>query len=172
MKIEFTLNGEVMDVEVPPDLTLLDMIRDYLKLTGTKCGCNIGECGACSVILNGKLVKSCMIQAQRVNGCSIVTIEGVHAPDGGPNDLQQAFLRHGATQCGYCTPGMILAGEALLAKNQTPSQEDIKKAISGNLCRCTGYQQIIDAIAETAQQRLANHGNKIQQSSINSGGDR
>lgn len=153
MDLEFTLNGRPITVTVDPDLKLVHLLRDELGLTGTKISCEIGICGACSVLLDGALVKSCTLPVLRVAGRSVVTIEGVHAPDGGPNDLQQAFLEHGATQCGYCTPGMVLAGEALLLHNPQPTREEIRRAIAGNLCRCTGYQQIVDAIESTAQVR-------------------
>ncbi|HEY3345299.1 MAG TPA: (2Fe-2S)-binding protein [Anaerolineaceae bacterium] len=153
MKTEFFLNGEKVNVEAPADLPLLNLLRDVLGLTGTKCGCEIGECGACSVILDGRLVNSCLTLAAQVDGRRLVTIEGLHAPDGGPNDLQQAFIDCGAVQCGYCTPGMLLAGEALLAKNHQPTRLEIREAIAGNLCRCTGYQQIVDAIQATAAHR-------------------
>jgi len=153
MKIEFTVNGAPVSVEVPANATLLSVLRDVLGLTGTKEGCGIGECGACSVLLDGHLVNSCLILAPQAGGRQIVTIEGVRAADGGPNDLQQAFIDYGAVQCGYCIPGMILAGEALLAANPRPSRGDIREAIAGNLCRCTGYQQIVDAIQATALRR-------------------
>jgi carbon-monoxide dehydrogenase small subunit len=153
MKINFTLNGSLVSIDIPANITLLTLLRDYLGLTGTKSGCEVGDCGACSVILNGKLVNSCMVIAPQVNGCSITTIEGIHDPDGGPTDLQKAFVEHGAVQCGYCTPGMIMASEALLARTLTPTEEEIRFAIAGNLCRCTGYQQIIEAIDATARSR-------------------
>ena len=165
MKIEFTLNGSPVEIDVPPDTTLLRALRDHLGLTGAKPGCEIGECGACSVILRDelapdggdepvpRLVNSCLLLAPQVDGCRVTTIEGIHAPDGGPDDLQQAFLEFGAVQCGYCTPGMVLAGEALLACNPCPTRQEIREAIAGNLCRCTGYQQIVDAIEATAARR-------------------
>ena len=123
-------------------------------MTGTKNGCEHGDCGACSVIVDGKLEKSCLYPARSLDGKEVLTIEGVSNPDGTPSDLQQAFLDAGATQCGYCTPGMIMAGEALLLKNNNPTRQDIREAISENLCRCTGYQQIVDAIQTTAKSRL------------------
>jgi aerobic carbon-monoxide dehydrogenase small subunit len=153
MKIEFLLNGQPVTVEAPGSQTLLKLLRDTLGLTGSKPGCEIGECGACSVLLDGEVVNSCLVLAAQVNGRKLVTIEGVHAPDGGPNDLQQALVEQGAVQCGYCTPGMVLAGEALLARTLTPSTDEIRAAISGNLCRCTGYHQIVNAIEATARQR-------------------
>jgi carbon-monoxide dehydrogenase small subunit len=153
MKIEFAVNGAPVSVEAPANATLLNVLRDVLGLTGTKEGCGIGECGACSVLLDGRLVNACLILAPQAGGRQVVTIEGVHASDGGPNDLQQAFIDYGAVQCGYCIPGMILAGESLLAANPRPSRSDIREAIAGNLCRCTGYQQIVDAIQATASHR-------------------
>jgi len=159
MKMTFNLNGNPVSVEAPADSTLLTVLRDYLGMTGTKEGCNIGECGACSVLLDGRLVNSCLTLAAQAQGRTVVTIEGVRAPDGGPNDLQEAFIQYGAVQCGFCIPGMVLAGEALLAANPRPSRIQIREAIAGNLCRCTGYQQIVDAIQATASQRLgrSNH---------------
>jgi carbon-monoxide dehydrogenase small subunit len=122
-------------------------------MTGTKEGCGVGECGACSVLLDGELVNACLILAAQANGRRVVTIEGIRGPDGGPNDLQQAFIDYGAVQCGFCIPGMVLAGEALLARNPRPSRMEIRRAIAGNLCRCTGYIQIVDAIEATARRR-------------------
>jgi len=153
MNIEFTLNGHPTSVEAPADISLLHLLRDYIGLTGTKEGCGVGVCGACSVLLDGQLVNSCLVLAPQAGGREVVTIEGVRGADGGPNDLQQNFIDHGAVQCGYCIPGMVLAGEALLAKSLTPSRAEIREAIAGNLCRCTGYQQIVDAIEITAIDR-------------------
>jgi carbon-monoxide dehydrogenase small subunit len=156
MKFTFTLNGAPVEVDTPADHTLLSLLRDQLGLTGTKSGCEVGECGACSVLLDGRLVNACMVLAPQAGGREVVTIEGVRGPDGGPNDLQQAFIDHGAVQCGYCIPGMVLAGEALLARNPRPSRADIREGIAGNLCRCTGYQQMVDAIEATAAKRQEN----------------
>lgn len=153
MKINFTLNGNFVSIDTPANITLLTLLRDYLGMTGTKVGCEVGECGACSVILDGKVVNSCMMMAPQVDGRSVTTIEGIHDPNGGPNDLQQAFVEHGAVQCGYCTPGMVMASEALLARTLTPTEEEIRNAIAGNLCRCTGYQQIVEAVDATAKTR-------------------
>jgi carbon-monoxide dehydrogenase small subunit len=153
MRIEFTLNETPVRVEAPADKSLLNMLREDLGLTGTKEGCDVGECGACSVLLDGRLVNSCLTLAAQACGRSVVTIEGIRGPEGGPNDLQQSFNDHGAVQCGYCTPGMLLAGEALLMENHRPSRSDIREAIAGNLCRCTGYQQIVDAVQATAARR-------------------
>jgi aerobic-type carbon monoxide dehydrogenase small subunit (CoxS/CutS family) len=153
MKINFELNGKPVLVDAPANLTLVTLLRDHLGLTGTKIGCEVGECGACSIIFDGKVVNSCMMLAPQANGHSIITIEGIHSADDGPNDLQQSLIEHGAVQCGYCTPGMVMAGEALLARTLTPTIEDIQMAIAGNLCRCTGYQQIEEAIMATARSR-------------------
>ncbi len=163
MRLEFRLNGELVGVDAPADASLLTVLRDYLGMTGTKEGCGIGECGACSVSLDGVLVNSCLTLAAQASGRQVVTIEGVRGPDGGPNDLQQAFIDHGAVQCGFCTPGMILAGEALLAANPNPTRAEIREAIAGNLCRCTGYKQIVDAIEVTARQRQGNPPTKAGQ---------
>ena len=156
MNIFLTLNGAPVSVDAPADISLLKLLRDYLNLTGTKEGCDIGECGACSVLLDGKLVNSCLVLAPQASGRQVITIEGIHAADGSPNDLQQAFIDYGAVQCGYCIPGMVLAGEALLARNLAPTRGEIRTAIAGNLFRCTGYQQIVDAIEVTAKSRQGN----------------
>jgi len=153
MKIDFVLNGQPVAVEAPASQTLLQLLREGLGLTGSKPGCEIGECGACSVLLDGEVVNACLTLAPQVQGRSLVTIEGIHAADGGPNDLQVALVAAGAVQCGYCTPGMVMAGEALLARTLTPSRDEIQAAIAGNLCRCTGYHQIVAAIEATARQR-------------------
>lgn len=153
MKLSFEINGAQVNLEAPANWTLLQVLRDCLNLTGTKEGCGIGECGACSVLLDGRLVNSCLTLAAQANGRKVVTIEGIRGAEGGPNDLQQAYINYGAVQCGFCTPGMVLAGEALLAHNPDPSRVEIRQAIAGNLCRCTGYQQIVDAIEATASSR-------------------
>jgi aerobic-type carbon monoxide dehydrogenase small subunit (CoxS/CutS family) len=153
MKINFQLNNSQVSLDVPESMNLLALLRDSLQLMGTKEGCGIGECGACSVLLDGKLVNSCLVLAPQVDGREVVTIEGIAEPGGRPNDLQQAFIDQGAVQCGFCIPGMVLAGEALLRKNLHPSRKEIRQAIAGNLCRCTGYQQIVDAIQVTALRR-------------------
>ena len=153
MKISFTLNDWPVSVEAPPHVTLLSLLRDYLNLTGTKEGCDIGECGACSVLLDGRVVNSCLVLAAQVGGRQVVTVEGLRRPDGTMSDLQAAFVKYGAVQCGYCTPGLIIAGEALLRSNPAPTRDEIRDGVAGNLCRCTGYQQIVDAIEQTARQR-------------------
>jgi carbon-monoxide dehydrogenase small subunit len=153
MKMNLTVNGDIVSIDAPADASLLVLLRDYLGLTGTKEGCDIGECGACSVLLDGRLVNSCLVLAAQAGGREVTTIEGIHGPDGRPDDLQQAFIDYGAVQCGFCIPGMVLAGEALLSTHPAPTRSEIRQAIAGNLCRCTGYQQIVDAIQATAQKR-------------------
>lgn len=153
MKIQFTLNEKPVSANVNEDTLLLSLLRETFGMTGTKQSCEIGECGACSVILDNQLVNSCLVLAVQVDGRKVTTIEGIRAEDGGPNDLQQNFIKYGAVQCGFCTPGMILAGETLLAETTHPTRDQIRLALSGNLCRCTGYQQIVDAIEATANER-------------------
>lgn len=153
MLIEFTLNHKPVAVEAPPDITLLTLLRDHLNLTGAKEGCSVGECGACAVIMDGRLVNSCLVLAPQAAGRDIITIEGIRGPDGGPNDMQENFITYGAVQCGICIPGMVVAGEALLMHNPRPTRAEIRTALAGNLCRCTGYQQIVDAIEATAAGR-------------------
>lgn len=154
MLINFLLNHKPVSVDVPPDITLLTLLRDHFKMTGTKEACEVGECGACSVLLDGELVNSCLVAAPSVMGREVITIEGIHAEDGGPNDLQRNFITKGAVQCGFCIPGMVLAGEALLSIKSDPSRLEIREALAGNLCRCTGYMQIVDAIETTAKERV------------------
>jgi aerobic-type carbon monoxide dehydrogenase small subunit (CoxS/CutS family) len=160
MSIEFLLNGKSTRVETTNNINLLGLLREELGLTGTKCGCDTGDCGVCAILLDGRLVYSCLVPVSKLEGHQVITIEGIHNPDGGLSDLQEAFLRHGAVQCGYCIPAMILAGEALLRKNLDPKRSEIREGISGVLCRCTGYQQIVDAIEETARNRQTASQNK------------
>ncbi len=143
--ISFTLNGEERTVEIQPFETLAYVLRERLGLTGTKVGCEEGECGACTVIVNGKAVTSCIYPAMKVDGAKVETIEGLASGEK-LHPIQEAFIEHFAVQCGYCTPGFIMSTKALLDKNPSPSDEEIKEAIAGNLCRCTGYYQIMDAI--------------------------
>lgn len=143
--ISFTLNGEERTVEIQPFETLAYVLRERLGLTGTKIGCEEGECGACTVIVNGKAVTSCIYPAMKVDGAKVETIEGLASGEK-LHPIQEAFIEHFAVQCGYCTPGFIMSTKALLDKNPSPSDEEIKEAIAGNLCRCTGYYQIMDAI--------------------------
>ncbi|MEA1939329.1 MAG: (2Fe-2S)-binding protein [Candidatus Caldatribacteriota bacterium] len=145
LTIELTINGKRRKVETTASTRLLDLIRDDLHLTGTKEGCGKGECGACTVIMNGELIASCLILAPQADGAVITTIEGIGS--GGHLDpIQEAFIETGAVQCGFCTPGMILSAKKLLEEYPHPTEEEIKRGISGNLCRCTGYQKIFDAI--------------------------
>lgn len=148
--LNFTLNDKPVSVEVSANARLLDVIRDQLGLTGTKEGCGVGECGACTVIIDGDAVDSCLTLAMSVEGKSVLTVEGL-AKDGRLSRLQQAVLDHHALQCGYCTPGFLMSATALLNKNPHPTREEIKVAIAGNLCRCTGYEQLIRAIMEASQ---------------------
>lgn len=150
MKLKLTVNGVAYEKEVSAHLRLLDFLRDVLGLKGTKEGCGEGECGACTVIIDGKAVDSCLVMALQCEGKSITTIEGVQRPDG-LHPVQQAFLEVGAVQCGYCIPGMVLSAKALLDVNNQPSEDQIKEAISGNLCRCTGYVKMVEAIEIAAK---------------------
>ena len=144
------VNGESYEREVDARRLLIHLLRDDLDLTGSHVGCDTGNCGACSVILNGTLVKSCMVLAVQADGAKIETVEGL-ASDGELNDLQQAFSAHHALQCGYCTPGMLMSATALLRENPHPTEEQIRKAIQGNICRCTGYVNIVEAIRSVAE---------------------
>src|SRR4030042_200713 len=144
--VHFHLNGESVEVEIEPHLTLLQLLRDKLELTGTKEGCGMGECGACTVLLDGKMVNSCIFPAMEVDGKSVITIEGLTDAQGSLHPIQKAFIELGAVQCGFCTPGMVLAAKSLLDENPKPTEEEIRHGIAGNLCRCTGYVQIIQAI--------------------------
>jgi carbon-monoxide dehydrogenase small subunit len=153
-EISFTVNGKSETVRVPAMERLLDVLRNNLGLTGAKEGCGEGECGSCSVLLDGMLVNSCLIPALQADGAKIVTIEGL-AADGRLQALQQAFLDCGGAQCGICTPGMILASLHLLKKKPQPTLDEIREGLSGNLCRCTGYMQIFDAVAEAARRGAA-----------------
>ncbi|OPX97011.1 MAG: Nicotinate dehydrogenase subunit A [Syntrophorhabdus sp. PtaU1.Bin002] len=145
-EIMITLNGEEIRADVEPQWTLLYFLREILGLTGTKEGCGYGECGACTVIVDGKAVNSCLYPIFEADGKKIVTIEGLATESGGLHPLQKAFVDNGAVQCGYCTPGMIMSAKALLDAKPQPTEEEIKDAIAGNFCRCTGYVTIIDAI--------------------------
>jgi carbon-monoxide dehydrogenase small subunit len=144
--LRFTLNHAPVEVDARGSRRLLDVLREDLGLTGTKEGCGEGECGACSVLIDGQVVNSCLVAAGQVDGCSVVTVEGLASPDGKLSSLQRAFVERGAAQCGICTPGMLLAAHALLRDNPSPSADDVRVALAGNLCRCTGYTKIIDAV--------------------------
>ena len=147
--VTFIVNGKEVTLKVGPKERLLDTLREQLKLTGTKEGCSVGECGACTVILDGKAVSSCLILTGQISGSEVLTIEGLET-DGKLDPLQQAFIDYQAVQCGFCTPGMLMSAKALLIHNPHPSREEIKTALEGNLCRCTGYEQIIEAVESIA----------------------
>jgi carbon-monoxide dehydrogenase small subunit len=149
LELACTVNGDAVRLSVAPGATLLEVLRDDLELTGTKYGCGEGECGACSVMLDGRVVNSCLVLALECQGAEILTIEGLRA-NGRLHPIQQAFVDHGAIQCGFCTPGMIMAAYALLESNPSPTEDDVKRALEGNLCRCTGYRKIIDAVLSLA----------------------
>ena len=149
-EIRLKVNGWEHELMVPSNRTLLDVLRDDLGLTGTKRGCDSGECGACTVLLDGTPILACLTLALEADGREIKTIEGV-AKDGELNEIQKAFMKYGAVQCGFCTPGMVLSAAALLEGNPSPTIEEIKKGISGNLCRCTGYGRIVEAIRQAGK---------------------
>ena len=143
------LNGEEVTVQVEPSALLVEVLRDQLELTGTKVGCGEGECGACTVLLDGESVNSCLVPALKAQGREVLTVEGL-APLGELHPLQKAFVEHGAVQCGYCTPGMLMSAKALLDHNPNPTEDEIRLAISGNLCRCTGYAKVVEAILDAS----------------------
>ena len=149
VEIELNVNGQIHQMRVNPQDMLLDVLRDKLGLTGVKRGCDMGECGACTVIMSGKTVYSCLILAIEAQGDSITTIEGL-SKNGELHPIQQAFIDNGGVQCGFCTPGMVLSAKVFLDKNPNPTEEEIRSAISGNLCRCTGYSKIVEAILDAA----------------------
>jgi carbon-monoxide dehydrogenase small subunit len=153
-RISFTVNSEWEQVDVPSQMTLLTMLREKLALTGTKNGCMSGECGACTVLLNGEAVNSCMVLAVECDGASITTVEGL-AHDHALDPIQEALLDHGGVQCGFCTPGILISARALLDRNPAPSEAEIREALVGNLCRCTGYLRIIDAVRDAAGREAA-----------------
>jgi carbon-monoxide dehydrogenase small subunit len=152
-KIQIKVNGRHNEIEVDPWRTLLEVLRDQLNLTGTKQSCAEGHCGACTVLVDGEAVNACLMLALEAHGSDILTIEGL-AGGGKLNPIQEAFVNYGAVQCGFCTPGMIMATKAVLEENQDPSDEEIKKALAGHLCRCTGYVQIIEAVRAAADKRV------------------
>lgn len=151
--INFTINGKSMELQVDVRESLLDMLRNRLHLTGTKQGCSVGECGACAVLIDGQTLDSCIYLAVWADGKDIVSIEGLTGADGSLSDLQQNFVDKGAIQCGFCTPGFVVSATALLEKNPNPTKDEIRRGLSGNLCRCTGYTKILDAVESTAEQR-------------------
>lgn len=151
VSISFTLNGDAVTAEVPPSWTLLKTLREYFELTGAKEGCGAGECGACTVIVDGEAVNSCLYPVPEVEGKAVTTIEGIAGKDGTLHPLQQAFIENNGVQCGFCTSGMIMSAKSLLDQNPALTEGDIRKAIAGNLCRCTGYVQIVESIEKAAE---------------------
>lgn len=150
MIIHFSINGRDVERDVRGDERAVDIIREDLGLTGTKEGCGTGECGACAVLMNGRARLSCLTLAAQLDGATLITIEGLGTPDR-PHPLQRAFAEHGAVQCGFCTPGMVVAAADLLARNPALSRDDIREGLSGNLCRCTGYSRILDAVEKAGR---------------------
>ena len=151
-RITLMINGEYEQVDVSSKMTLLQMLRDKLALTGTKNGCNAGECGACTVLLDGEPVNSCMVLAVECDGKRVLTVEGL-VKDGVLDPLQQTIIEHGGVQCGFCTPGILISSRALIDRTPDPSDDDIREALVGNLCRCTGYLRIVDAVKEAASRQ-------------------
>jgi carbon-monoxide dehydrogenase small subunit len=151
MHIRFTLNDAPLEIEAPPGMTLLRLLRERLNLTGTKPGCGEGECGACTVLIDGEPCSSCLTTVATIEGRSVITIEGL-ADGSALHPVQLAFVNEGAVQCGYCTPGMVLAAKALLDKNPDPTEQEIREGLSGNLCRCTGYGRIVAAVQRAARE--------------------
>ncbi len=151
--LSFTLNGDRMETEIESHWTLLHLLRNHLGLTGTKEGCGKGECGACTVIVDGKAVNACLYPAMELEGKEVLTIEGLVDSEGSLHPVQKALMEHGAIQCGFCTPGMVMSAIALLDENARPSEEEIRMAIAGNFCRCTGYIQIIESIKAASKGR-------------------
>lgn len=155
VSIELTVNGEEHQVQVPARRLLADLLRDDLNLTGTKRGCETGICGACSVLVDGEVVKSCLMLAAQARGRHVMTVEGL-AADGQLHPLQQSFMDHGGLQCGYCTPGFLMASCALLAHNPNPTEEEVRHGLNGNLCRCTGYVGIVESVLSAAEKMRGN----------------
>ena len=153
LSVNFTVNGRSQTLRLFPMTRLLDVLREDLWLTGTKEGCGEGECGACSVLLDGELVNSCLVPVAQVEGAEVVTIEGVAPGEDGLHAVQQAFVEHGGAQCGICTPGMVLAAVHLLEQNPSPTEADIRAALAGNLCRCTGYMKIFEAVVKAVGEK-------------------
>jgi len=153
--LRMTVNGGVREVEAPPLARLLDVLRGPMGLTGTKEGCGEGECGACTVLLDGEPVNACLVAAGQCQGHEVMTVEGIHDPGGTLSTLQRCFIEDGGAQCGICTPGMLVAAEALLRANGHPTEDQVRDAIAGNICRCTGYQRIVDAILHAARLRAS-----------------
>jgi len=153
LRLTFTLNEKDISIETSPNTMLVDLLRDRLGLTGTKVGCREGECGACTVLLDGIPVNSCILPAAKIQGRSLITIEGLADENGQLSQIQQAFMNEGAAQCGFCTPGMIMNAKALLERNSEPDNQEIRRSISGVLCRCTGYQKIVQAVATVSDMK-------------------
>jgi len=151
LSISLIVNGEEYDLYVPPNRTLLEVLREDLELTGTRESCGEGVCGSCTVLCNGLPIRSCLTLAAEVQGEKITTVEGLRMTDGQLDPLQQSFIDYGAVQCGFCTPGMIMSARAFLNQNRNPTETDVRKAISGNICRCTGYTKIVEAILSVAK---------------------
>jgi carbon-monoxide dehydrogenase small subunit len=149
--VEVTINGERHALALEPYRSLLDVLRNEVGLTGTKKGCDVGDCGACTVLLDGKPVNSCLVLGVEVGGCEIVTIEGLQRAPDRLHPLQESFMQHGAAQCGFCTPGLIMMASALLAENPQPTEDEIRFGIAGNICRCTGYTKVVTAIQAAAK---------------------
>ena len=150
--VAVTINGERQDLALEPYRSLLDVLRNEVGLTGTKKGCDVGDCGACTVLLDGKPVNSCLVLGVEVAGCDVVTIEGLQSGPERLHPLQEAFMQHGAAQCGFCTPGFIMMAKALLDENPAPTEDEIRFGIAGNICRCTGYTKIVTAIQAAANE--------------------
>jgi len=148
-----SVNGEEYDIYIPPNRTLLEVLREELELTGTKEGCGEGVCGSCTVLCDGFPIRSCLTLAAEVQGTEITTVEGLKNEDGQLDLVQQSFIDRGAVQCGFCTPGMLMSAKAFLNRNPSPSEDDVRKGLSGNICRCTGYTKIVEAIMEVAKKK-------------------
>ena len=157
MTVNITVNGEERTLSSPPYRSLLDALRNELGLTGTKKGCEVGDCGSCTILLDGKPVNACLVLAAEVEGAIIETIEGLQNAPGRPSLLQENFMEHGAAQCGFCTPGILVMAKALLDENPDPSEAEIRFALAGNICRCTGYTKIVSAIRAAAEQGKREH---------------
>ena len=155
--VNFSLNGEPVTADVPHTWTLLRTLREHFELTGAKEGCGVGECGACTVMVDGETVNACLYPIPEIEGKSVLTVEGVAHADGSLDPIQQAFIENNGVQCGYCTSGMIMSAKALLEQNPRPNESDIRHAISGNLCRCTGYVQIVESIEIAAKVQNADN---------------
>jgi carbon-monoxide dehydrogenase small subunit len=153
MELRLIVNGEAQSLDVPAHATLLGVLRDELGLTGTKEGCNEGECGACTVLMDGEAVDSCLVMAHAAGGCKISTVEGLAGADGSLSALQRAFVDAGGVQCGFCTPGFLILLTSFLAENPDPTEDEIRTAVAGNICRCTGYTQIVEAVRSASEAR-------------------